>query len=147
MAKQRYVRFPINREEKPMDNEELDHLGSLYEAIGQELIRIVGNGSKKIFYYAEAGEGWVDQSIYEVNADSLDWFYASQELTDLLFEAWAADEPSKRWSTMEYELEGTRFTTRFRFPDEVNVEETSMARRDEVLRRRFGNKPENYPPL
>ena len=130
-----------------MDSKKLDRLGSLYDAIGQELIRIVGNGSKKIFYYAEAGEGWVDQSIYEVSSDSLNWFYASEKLTNLLFEAWAAEKPSKRWSTMEYEIEGTRFTTRFRFPDEVNLEDTSTERRDEVLRRRFGNKPENYPSL
>jgi hypothetical protein len=47
---------------------------------------------------------------------------------------------------MEYEVHGTKFDVRFKFPDEVDVETYDADRRRTALKNHFGDKPVIYPP-
>jgi hypothetical protein len=69
-------------------------------------------------------------------------------LGELIYKAWLAEEEDKRWSVMEYEINGTAFDADFKFPEEVQVRVYDEDdRRDIALKRRFGDKPVIYPPL
>jgi len=129
-----------------MPTDKFEVLGPLWAEIGGELAHIVGGEPDGAFLYAEAGEGWVGAAIFKDEGTSVRYFTPSSELTDLLWEAWNAEEPGKRWAAMEYEIEGTKFDVNFQFPNEINSEETEMDRRPRVLERRFGDKPVIYPP-
>ena len=48
---------------------------------------------------------------------------------------------------MEYEVLGTKFSAKFKFPVEVDVESFDVDRREEALKRRYGDKPIVYPPV
>lgn len=122
-------------------------LGLLLADVGGELAQIVGGDPDGIYVYAEAGDGWIGISVYKDEGDVVRYFDPSSELTDMLLEAWNAEEPAKRWSVMEYEVNGTKFDVRFKFPDEVDVKSfADDDRRDSALKRRFGDKPVIYPP-
>ena len=71
-------------------------------------------------------------------------------MSDLLFDLWHAesDDENKRWSVMEYAIEGGKFEAAFKYPDEVDVSgEPDDERRQAALRARFGDKPVVYPPM
>lgn len=131
-----------------MGMDKYDVLGPAYADIGGELAEIVGGDPDGVFLYAEAGEGWYGYSIYQDEGVAVRYVDPSPELGDLIYEAWLAEDAEKRWAVMEYEIKGTKFDARFKFPDEVNV--TSFAegdRREKALKERYGDKPVIYPPL
>jgi hypothetical protein len=123
-----------------------DTLGPLLAGVGGELAEIVGGSPDGVFLYAEAGEGWIGAGVFKDDGAHIKYFDPSSELTDLLLKAWNAEEPSKRWAVMEYEVKGTRFDVQFQFPDEIDPEESEGERRPRALERRFGEKPVIYPP-
>ena len=121
-------------------------LGPIYADIGGELAEIVGGHPDGTFLYAEAGDGWVSCGIFKDEGTAVRYFQPTSELTDLLLEAWDAEEPEKRWAVMEYEVQGTKFDAKFRFPEEVSVGDFDPDRRDIALKNRYGDKPVIYPP-
>lgn len=129
-----------------MAGDKYDLLGPRYADIGGELAKIVGGTPDGVYLYAEAGDNWFGYSIYKDEGEVVRYFPPSSELGDLISDAWHAEEPDKRWAVMEYEVEGTKFDARFRFPDEVDVESFDEDRREIALKKRFGDKPVIYPP-
>jgi len=131
-----------------MGNDKLDSLGRLYADLGGELARIVGGNPDGIFLYAEAGEGWVGASIFKDEGDVVQYFDPSPAACELLMQAWKTENSDSRmrWSVMSYEINGTRFNTKLKYPDEIEVKSFDIERREAALRARFGDKPVIYPP-
>ena len=130
-----------------MAKDKYDVLGPAYAEIGEELAEIVGGNPDGVYLYAEAGQGWYGYSIFRDEGDSVRYYNPSSELGDLIYEAWLIEEPGKRWSVMEYEVNGTKFDVRFKYPDEVNVKSFAEDDRREIaLKKRYGDKPVIYPP-
>jgi hypothetical protein len=132
--------------ENEVTENKYDVLGPLYADIGGELADIVGGDPDGTFLYAEAGEGWLSSGIFKDEGAAIRYFRPTSELTDLLLEAWNTEEPDKRWAVMEYEIKGTKFDVRFKFPDEVVVGDFDPDRKEAALKNHFGDKPVLYPP-
>jgi hypothetical protein len=131
-----------------MPNDKYDKLGPLFADIGGEIAQIVGGDPDGAYLYAEAGEGWYGASVYRDEGEAVRYFDPSDELSDLIYEAWLTEDPDKRWSVMQFEIRGTKFDASFQYPDEVNVESFAADdRREKALRKHFGDKPVIYPPL
>ena len=128
-----------------MPADKYDKLGPLFADVGGELAKIVAGDPDGTFLYVEAGEGWLSCGVFKEDGGSVRYYRPTSDLTDLLFEAWHTDEPNKRWAVMEYDVVGTKFDARFKFPDEVDVESFEMDREAIALRNRFGDKPVIYP--
>lgn len=125
--------------------------GQLFAAIAVESVHLAGGNKFPLWIHIEAGDGWVSESIYRERPEVVEYVNFSSEevgpLFELITDAWDAEEPSKRWAEAEMDITDGTFTTRFRYPDEVELEEDegSMARRDTALAARFGDKPVIYP--
>ena len=130
-----------------MSNDMYDELGPLYADIGGEVAQIVGGDPDGAFLYAEAGEGWYGASVFKDEGEVVRYYDPSAELSELIYDAWLTADPDKRWSVMEYEINGSRFDFRFKYPDEVHVETfADDDRREIALKARYGDKPVIYPP-
>ncbi len=131
-----------------MGQDKFETLGPLMNQIGQELADIVGGDPEGVFLYVEIGEGWVSPSVFKEDREVVRYLDSEQTgLDDLLFEAWHAEPEGKRWSVMEYDIKDGKFDAVFKYPEEVDVETVQDdLRRDEALRKRYGDKPVVYPP-
>ncbi|PTS81088.1 hypothetical protein DBR17_10075 [Sphingomonas sp. HMWF008] len=127
--------------------DKFDRLGPLLDQIGHEMGLIAGGDPDKTYLYAEVQEGHVAGSVFKDEGNSVRYFDPSRVLTDLLVEAWEAEEPDKRWKVIEYEVVGTKFDAVFKFPEEVNSEEYWDERLEVALHARYGDKPVIYPPM
>lgn len=130
-----------------MTIDKYDILGPLYSDIGGELAEIVGGDSDGVYLYVEAGDGWIDPSIFKDEGAVVRYFDASSHLCDLIAKAWKTEEPDKRWAVMEYEITGQKFDVRFKFPEGIDPAESEVERRPVALKARYGNKPIIYPPI
>lgn len=130
-----------------MANDMYEKLGPLYADIGSEVAQIVGGDPDGSFLYAEAGEGWYGASIFQDEGKLVRYYDPSPELSALIYKAWLTADPDKRWSVMEYVINGTKFDAQFKYPDEVPVKSFAADNRREVaLKKRYGDKPIIYPP-
>ena len=130
-----------------MPNNQFDVLGPAYADIGEELAVIIGGDPDGTYLYAEAGESWCGASVYKNEGNLVRYYDPSAELSELIYDAWLTADPDKRWSVMEYEINGTRFDVRFKYPDEIHVETfADDDRREIALKKRYGDKPVIYPP-
>lgn len=114
--------------------------------VGGELAEIVGLDPDGVYLYVEAGDGWIGPSVFRDEGSAVRYYEGTPELSELLLKAWSAEEPNKRWAVMEYQIKGTRFDVRFRYPDEIDPSESEVERRPRALEKRFGDKPVIYPP-
>ena len=129
-----------------MDENKFDRLGPMMGAIGEEATNIVGDPDG-LYIYVEIGNQWISASVFKEEDGIVRYFDPSSELSDVIWDAWEAEEEDKRWPVMEYEVHGTKFSAKFKFPDEVDVESFDVDRREEALKRRYGDKPIVYPPV
>lgn len=129
-----------------MSKDKFDVLGPAYEEIGLELAEIVGGDPNGVYLYAEAGDGWYEYGIFKDEGSIVRYYDPSSEIGGLIYEAWLIEEPDKRWTVMEYEIKGTKFDAKFKYSDEVNVEDLNVDRREIALKKRYGDKPVIYPP-
>ena len=130
-----------------MSNDKYDIIGPLLSDIGGALARILGGDADGTFLYAEGGQGWMASGVFKEAGGSVRYYDPSRELGDLLLELWNAEEPDKRWAVMEYVITGAKFDVQFRFPDQIDPDESELERRPRALKRRFGDKPVIYPPV
>jgi hypothetical protein len=105
-----------------------------------------GGDPDGLYLYVEVGDRWISSSLFKDNGDSVQYFDVSSELSDLIYEFWLAEDRDKRWAVMEYETKGTKFDARFKYPEEVDVEDLDEDRREIALKNRYGDKPIIYPP-
>jgi hypothetical protein len=129
------------------DDPKFEILAPLFNEIGRQIFEDIGENPNGVFLYAEAGDGWVEPSIFKDKGSFVQYYSPSTQLCELIIEAWEAEPPDKRWVVMMYEIEGGRFDATFRFPEEINPDESSFERSESVLRQRYGDKPIRYPPI
>lgn len=127
--------------------DKFDKLGPIFDEIGREMGRIAGGDPDKTYLYAELQEGVVGAGVFKDEGSIVRYFDPSPVLTDLLIDAWEAEEPGKRWEVIEYQMVGKKFDAVFRFPEELNRDEYEDERREVALRARYGDKPVIYPPI
>ncbi len=99
------------------------------------------------FLYAEVASQMVEMSIFKDLGDHLLFRLPINELSDALLELWEAAPPEKRWSAIQYKIEGGRFDASFTYPEEMNPEESAGDRRRHILQQRYANKQVLYPAL
>lgn len=119
-------------------------LGPIFAEIGQLLAADLRTDPDGGFMYAEAGEGWIEPSLFKDVGNRIIYREPSNALSDKLLQAWEAEEPDKRWAALRYEIASGRFTVSFIYPDELNAEESSFERSERVLKEKFGDKPVDY---
>ena len=127
-------------------NDKYPAIGHAYEEIGRELAEIVGGDPDGVYLYAEAGDGWIGSSLFRDEGNAVRYYDTTDELDDLLVKFRNTKKPGKRWTVMEYEIIGTKFDARFKYPEEVEVEFFDDDRREIALKRRYGDNPIIYPP-
>jgi hypothetical protein len=119
--------------------------GPIYEAIGSLIALLLDGDAEGAFMYAEAWDNCQEASIFKDIGNQIIYRGPSEELFNLIDEAWLAEEPDKRWQAMQYSISGGKFDVTFLYPDELDLEnESSFERSERVLRDRFGDKPVDY---
>ena len=121
-------------------------VGALLNALGNVLALDTAYPLDGTFLYVEAAPQMVSASIFKDLGDHLLYRMATSVLDDVLFELWEAETPGKRWSAMQYVIDGDRFTTVFSF-DKLDPEISTIKRRQAILDQRYGNKQVVYPSL
>ena len=124
----------------------LDKASQGLEAIARNAVRLLGSNAFPIWLYIEAGDGWVEPSIYQIRPEALEWTDPSMDFVDEVENAWYALDADQRWAVMEMDIADGRFTTTMRFLGEVPPDGAwSMDRREAAIAARFGDKPVIYP--
>lgn len=97
--------------------------------------------------YAQAGRNWVEASIFKDLGDRIVWRDPGlDEIFETVKELWNAQTEKPRWRFIEYFVKDGRFTVTYTYPDELPPEdEIPLFRREEIIRRYFGDKPIIYP--
>jgi hypothetical protein len=126
--------------------ERFGKLGPMLGAIGEQAAAELGGNPNGIYIYAEVGDRWYSVYLFRDEGDVVRCYKTSSELGLLVWEEWKAEAIDKRWSVMEYEILGGQFDAHFQFPDEIDVEDVEVDRREIALKRRYGEKPIVYPP-
>lgn len=131
-----------------MAEDKFDRLGPLLSAIGEEVAVDLGGNPDGAYLYVEVGDRWISVNLYKDEGDVVRSHDHGSELTEAIWKAWAAEssDPKMRWCVMEYEVHGTKFDVRLKFPDEIDVETYDADRRRTALKDHFGDKPVIYPP-
>jgi hypothetical protein len=122
-------------------------LGPRCGEVGGELAHLVDGDPDGTYLYVEAGNGWYEYGVFKDDGNSIRYIDPSSELGELIWKALKTLEPNKRWAVMEYEIKGTKFSARFKFPDEIDVDSFDLNRRDIAVSKHFGDKPIIYPPI
>ena len=119
-------------------------LGPKYEEIGRLVAEDVRADPEGTYLYAEAGEGWVEVSIFKDLGESLIYREGSHDLCWALLDVWEAEEPDKRWSALHYVISDGKFEVSFDYWEAIDPEESSLDRRERAIRERFGDKAVDY---
>jgi len=127
-----------------MPSDKFDSLGPLYAAIGEEIWINRNPGADRILLYVEAGDEWHSISQYQELDEIVNYINEeSHALSDAVYVARQSEEPSLRWTTMEYEISDGSFKAKLGHDPNINVD-GRMDRREKVLKRYFGDKPIHY---
>lgn len=97
--------------------------------------------------YAELDRNFVAPSIFKNLGNQI--LYRRPDLDrlgDALLDLWEAQDSDDRWAEIEYVVRDGRFEATYTYPDAIDPEEDPMERRDQSVRRHFGEKPIIYPP-
>ncbi|MEO7384145.1 MAG: hypothetical protein ABIU18_04340 [Novosphingobium sp.] len=128
-------------------------MASLYNAVGNAMLLVAGGNPADLYLYSAAGQGWAETALFRIGSGTLEWidsmddpFEHDKYLFDSIMALWEAEEPAKRWTVMEFEVRGTTFNTQLWYEGELPPNELGFERRDELIRRRFGNLEVIYPP-
>ncbi|UAK25190.1 hypothetical protein [Sphingomonas nostoxanthinifaciens] len=121
-------------------------VGTLLNEVGNVLAQDADYPLDGTFLYVEADWGWVDMMIFKDLGDHLLARWPMNGLADVLAELWEAEVPAKRWSSMQYRIEGGAFSASFTH-GQLDPEESTLDRRHRILQQRYGNKRVDYPPL
>lgn len=119
-------------------------LGPKYEEIGRLVAEDVRADPEGAYLYAEAGEGWVEVSIFKDLGESLIYREGSHDLCWALLDVWEAEEPDKRWSALHYVISNGKFQVSFDYWEATDLKESSLDRRERAIRERFGDKAVDY---
>ena len=123
-----------------------DEVGALLNEVGNILAQDRAYPLDGTFLYVEAEPQSVSASIFKDLGDHLLYRFPNEALNAVLLELWEAEPVKKRWTAMQYVIDGDRFTTSFSF-DRLDPEVSTITRRQAILDKRYGNKQVVYPPI
>jgi hypothetical protein len=126
-----------------MENEDV---GEFLNLIGNVLAQDKDYPLDGTFLYVEAASGSADMSIFKDIGDNLVCRWPMKDLFPAILDLWDAAPADKKWSALQYRIEGGRFEASFTY-DLRDPEETTLDRRERVLQQRYGNKRIDYPPI
>ena len=118
--------------------------GPILEKIGQMIADILDGEPEGAFMTAEAGEAWVEASIFKDLGDRVLFRGPDVALFEALLELREAEEPNKRWTTMSFTINNGRFDAQFGYDDDVDQNEIGFERRERLLAERYGDKLVDY---
>jgi hypothetical protein len=116
----------------------------LIQDIGNLLAEDICSSPDGAFMYAEVVEGMIAASLFKDVGGHVIYRDPSVELEEKLYDAWWATDADKRWGSMSYSIDDSRFTVSFGFPDEWRPGELFYDRRPRVIKARYGDKPVDY---
>ena len=119
-------------------------LGPRLEEIGRMVAEDVHADPEGTFLYVEFGDSWVTPAIFKDVGDRIVYRFTSAELDRKLMQLWDAEEPEKRWSSMQYDIKNGEFLVKFGYDDFSKTEDGSLERRKPLVIERFGDKPIDY---
>jgi hypothetical protein len=123
-----------------------DEVGALLNEVGNILAQDGAYPLDGTFLYVEAEPQSVSASIFKDLGDYLLYRLPTRTLNAVLLELWEAEPVKKRWTAMQYVIDGNRFTTSFSF-DRLDPEVSTIKRRQAILEQRYGNKQVVYPSI
>jgi hypothetical protein len=141
--------FQTKKGPSEMAQDKYDKLGPLLGAVGEEVAADLNGNPDGAYLYVEVGDRWISVNLYREESGAVRNLEHGSELTDAIWKVWEAEnsDPKKRWSVMEYQIDGTKFAVEFKYADEVDVETYDADRRRAALKKRFRDKPVIYPPI
>jgi hypothetical protein len=121
---------------------------SLIRDLAEQLAMIGEREGGPVLLYAEAGAGWVGGSIFVSQENSIVWI-SEQEDDPLgaVLRFWEAMPSGQKWRGMSLVVNGKQFSAEFDYGEGWNEDEDEGDRREPIVRRHFGGKPIEYPPL
>lgn len=120
----------------------------LLNEIGRLLMEDGDYPSEPTLLYAQLDHNMIGESIFKELGNQLLYRWPINErLPYALLEFWEAQDGCDRWSELEYVLRENMFEVAYFYPDEIDLQEDVIERRERALRRHFGEKPIVYPPL
>lgn len=130
-----------------MADDKLDLLGPVLAKIGVQAMEIVGGEPDGVYLYIEAGDGWSDISLFKEDHDAVRYIdTGDSDIWKTVIDAWCLEPEDKRWTEMEYMIDGGKFDVKFHFDDLESMDLGSGDRRNMYLDARYGDKPIVYPP-
>jgi hypothetical protein len=120
--------------------------GAQLNEIGNILARDTDFPLDGTLLYVEADWGTANISIFKNLGAHLLWRDPTQELSYALLELWESEALDKRWSSMLFRIEGEKFAASFTY-DPLDLNVSTIDRREVILQERYGNKQVIYPPL
>lgn len=121
-------------------------IGPMLDDVGNILARDTAYPLDGTFLYVEAEWQMVGMSIFKDLGDRLLYRDPMNGLADALLDLWDASPSDKRWSTMQYRIDGGKFDASFTY-EPLDPEVSAIDRREAILRQRYGNKQVVYPSL
>ena len=119
----------------------------LLQEIGGLLTEDSDYPSEPTLLYAQLDHNMIGQSIFKELGNQLLYRRpVNERLPYALLELWEAQDGKDRWSELEYVLRDGSFDVAYVYPDEIDLNEGVMERRERALQRHFGDKPVVYPP-
>ncbi len=123
-----------------------NEIGDLLNEVGRILAIDKQYPLDGTFLYAEAAWQMVSVAVFKDLGDRILYEDPTDALSDTVLELWYAEAPDKRWSTMQYRIEGGKFEASFTY-EPLDPEVSTLDRREHILQQRYGNKRIVYPPL
>lgn len=119
-------------------------LGAGYAVVAQMATQDLRADPEGMLLYVEAGDGWVEPSLYQDVGDKIIYRECSWDVAEKLFALWKSEDVNKRWAVMKMKILHGSFSAEFRFDDELDPGETSVDRTLKALKEEFGDKPVDY---
>jgi hypothetical protein len=118
-----------------------------FDALGQLVHDHIPEAAQRSLLYVEfVDDGVVSPSLfYELVGGTLHYVEYAPGIDEELFRLQVIFGPDVK--TMEFELKGSKFHTRFTYTDQFDLDVDASARRDTVLQKYFGHASAHYPPF
>lgn len=115
--------------------------------IGQMLAEDTAYSLDHTLLHADVDPEMIGASIFKDAGDHVVYRHLDMERwSDVLLDLWYAQDGPARWSEIEYFIRDGRFDVRYFYPDDPQRLEGFVEKRDDLIRRYYGEKPVLYPP-
>lgn len=118
-----------------------------YQTIGDLLTAVLPSAFRKALLYAEVEDGVVGTSLFHEDHDGRVFYSPTPpQIVKAIYAFWIDWKGNNNpWRTFAYLLEGGRFRTELKYPDQIPEDEEEWERRPRILREHFAGKEVIYP--